>query len=103
MLKLIDFEKYVNEKIQIFVSEWFLEKHGFNRNPKALDGYYEIHTEKAILFKIHPIILAYHKPEFNRYRDNGLWIPKSLISKIVKNEQKSIDFTLKEIEQLDGD
>lgn len=77
---MIDFEKYVNFLITIFLPEWFLKKYGLNRNPKALDGYYEVQTDKAIFFKIHPVILAYHKPTSRL--NKGLWIPKSLIISI---------------------
>jgi len=62
--------------ISIYLPEWFLKKNNLMRNPNCLDGNIIKETNKAIHFKLHPVIAVHHSVKQN------IWIPKSIIIKI---------------------
>jgi len=74
------------EMITIHLPEWFLKKHNLVRKEMSLDGWILRETNKAIYFRVHPVIYAFH----NHYGNGKIWIPKSIITKTTKMRQTKL-------------
>lgn len=66
--------------ISVYLPEWFLRKNKLLRKPNCLDGTIIKETEKAFYFRINSVIAAF------RNHSGKIWIPKSIILKIEKND-----------------